>query len=426
MLLLSILAFVLLNIVYLIGFFGLSIALNVTDTQYFLGYNPGLIKFQIRNVKFNIGFYIPIVGLSPIYTLVNGEKRMKYPWEFHQHSLTKRLMATYGGVISLAIAGIAIFIAQAYFTTETIITKDEINKHGIYPSKLARIAGFLPGDQIVAVNGKDYREFSDLMTPEMLVAPEVNYTVMRKGEKIEVTIEDIAQNLNTKEQQPFLSLRAPFEVLEIMPGSAAERAGIKPGDKVTKVNEQPVIKFTEMTEAFLADDDGRVSLMVEKKTDDGFKAFTLDVTLDDERKIGILPKELINYTVKKNSLGEALQNGLSLAYATVFTNTRSFARLISGNLAPKNTLSGPIRIRQRSQEYFWWTAGAFALWYAFWNFLPLPKSAFWEVIPLAYEGLTKKKYPHTAFRWSTSVSWILLGASILWILIHDIIKLFSA
>jgi hypothetical protein len=79
-------SFALQNIVYLLTFFCISIALNVTETEYFLGYKPGLVKFRIRNTRFHLGFYIPIVGLSPIYTLVNGEKRMKYPWPNSEHA----------------------------------------------------------------------------------------------------------------------------------------------------------------------------------------------------------------------------------------------------------------------------------------------------------------------------------------------------
>jgi len=46
----TILLIALLNIVYLVGFFGLSIWLNVAETEYFLGFNRPLFRFRIRQV----------------------------------------------------------------------------------------------------------------------------------------------------------------------------------------------------------------------------------------------------------------------------------------------------------------------------------------------------------------------------------------
>jgi regulator of sigma E protease len=419
---LTILSIALLNIIYLTGFFTLSILLNVTETHYFLGYNPRPIKFQVRNVTFNIGFYIPL--LSPIYTLTKEGQRMKYPWEFSQHSLLRRFFATLGGAIGLLVAGVVIFIALVYFTTDYIITKEEINKHGIYPSEWALESGFLPGDRIVAVNGKDYQEFNDLINPEVLLAPETSYTVVRDEKELQVTIKGMLDDLN-RTRQPFISLYAPFEVSEVIPGSPADQAGVKPGDRITKVDDQPVIKFAEMTDAFKADDDGQVTLLVERKTNDNVKVLTMDVSLDDEKRLGVWPKELIHYTEQKNSLWQAVQKGTVRAFTMVGSNITAFSKVISGNLSPSQSLGGPVRITNNFTTIFWVFTGLFAMGYAFWNLLPLPRSAFWEINPLAYEGITKKKYPYAAFQRSLKLSWVALGAILVWIVTKDMIKLFS-
>jgi len=65
-----------------------------------------------------------------------------------------------------------------------------------------------------------------------------------------------------------------------------------------------------------------------------------------------------------------------------------------------------------------------AMCYAFWNLLPLPRSAFWEAVALSYEALTKKKYPYRAFERSTALSWISIGILMVWIFVGDMIKLF--
>lgn len=422
-----ILAIAFLNIVYLIGFFGLSIWLDVAETQYFLGYNPRLIRFRIRHVTFNIGFYVPIVALFPIYTMVDGKQRMKYPWEFSEHGLMKRLVTTFGGAIALVIAGVLISIGQFYFTTDSFISKEEINKVGIYPSELARESGFLPGDEIIAVNGKDYQKLDDLISPKVMVTPDVHYTVVRQGEKIELTVRGMAQDfMNTR--KPFISLRVPYEIITVLPGSPADQAGLKPGDKITKVNEQLVASFEETLDVIRADDDGQITLQVKRKSNVSPEKLILNLSLGDKETIGIASRPLINYTIRRHSFGEALLKGPGMAFTRFSTNLRGFTRVIGGSLSPNSpnvTISGPISLQQASSSSLWWTiTGLNAIWYAFWNLLPLPKSAFWEVIPMVYEGLTKKKYPYTAFKKSTRLSWIFFVVLSVWIFVIDIIKLF--
>lgn len=417
------LSYALLNIVYLAGFFAISILSKVSERHYFLGYNPKLFSFQVRDVKFSIGIYIPIPILSRMYVVINGVKQpMRYPWLFFQHNIARRLIATLGGAFALMVAGWVICIANYYFTEESIITKEEINKYGIYPSDWAIESGFQRGDRILAVNGKNYEGYGDLMDPSLFVS-ENYYTVRRDGKELQLSIK-ASPHSPLKNGEWFFSLDVPFEIAKVLPGSAADSAGVKPGDRIIRVDEQPILKFTELTDAFRKDEDGRVLLVVERKSDDGLKTFTADVLLDDNNRIGVWPKELINFTLKKNSLTEAIQKGTYSAFKTVTINSKAFLKLMGGSLSSEQSLSGPVNIADVYRSNFWWITGFYAMWYAFWNLLPLPLSAFWEMIALAYEGVTKKKYPYKAFKTSQILCWILTGLFFIWIFVSDIIRLF--
>jgi regulator of sigma E protease len=408
--------------------------LRVTETHYFLGFDPKLITFTIRGVKFSLGLYIPIIGLSKIYVVVNGEKqRMKYPWQFHDHAIAKRLVATLGGAACLFIAGILVFIGNAYFTEESMITKEEINKHGIYPSDWAKELGFQRGDKIIAVNGKDYQDFSDLVNPSLLLSSESYYTILRDSGEIKIGIKGIPDRF-LKDNQFIFYLLVPFEVSEVVPNSPAEKAGIKPGDKITKVNEQPVIKYDEMSKAVMADEDGNATLEVERKGNDSVEVLTIDIIVNNEKRwknypikgwvLGIRPRELIDYSFKKNSFGQAIQKGTYAAFANLSSNIRACVKLINGMLRPRESLSGPIGVVHYSEKSFWSLTGFYSMWYACWNLLPLPLAAFWEIIPLVYEGVTRKRYPFLAFRRSVNLSWLVILGFIVWTFIRDMIKLF--
>ncbi|MBT1697107.1 PDZ domain-containing protein [Fulvivirgaceae bacterium PWU4] len=387
------LSLALLNLFYLTAFFAISIWLNVAETHYFLGYGKKFIRFTIRQTTFHIGVYIPIVMLSPIYTITNDGQRMKYPWEFFGEGIFRRFVATLGGAIGLILSAILIFTALAYFTPDYVISKEEVNKHGIEPSEWAMQSGFVPGDKIVAVNGKDYETFQDLISPGLITAPEVSYTVLRDGKEIEIKLQGLAESLNRR-GDPFIYPRIPAEVLKVVSNSPADQAGIKPGDRITMVNDKPVTYIKEVTSVLKEKiDEEKVLLTIERKTPDSTQTLTLEVFPGHQSVIGVQWNPSIAYTEKRNSLLQALWMGPARAFTTLKTNVIAFGRIISGVLAPKQSLSGPIGIANGPTIQLWTITGVYALIYACYNLLPLPRSAFWELIALAYEGITKRKYP---------------------------------
>lgn len=99
------------------------------------------------------------------------KERMVYPWEFAERSLVKRLVCTLSGVLSILLTSIIISIIYMYTRDERIITKEEANKHGIYPSEEAKKYGFELGDKIQLINGKDFDNFYDVYTPNNLLSP---------------------------------------------------------------------------------------------------------------------------------------------------------------------------------------------------------------------------------------------------------------
>ena len=418
------LSFALLNLFYLTAFFAISIWLNVAETHYFLGYGKKFIKFTIRQTTFHIGVYIPIVMLSPIYTITNDGQRMKYPWEFFGRGIFRRFVATLGGAIGLIVSAILIFTAQTYFMPDYIISKEEVNKHGIEPSEWAMQSGFVPGDKIVAVNGKDYEAFQDLMSPELITAPEVLYTVLRDGKEVEIKLKCLAESL-THRGDPFIYPRVPAEVLMVVPNSPADQAGIKPGDRITMINDKPVAYIKEVATVIKEKIHGaKILLTIERKAPESMQTLTLEVFPDHQGVIGVQWNPSISYTEKRNSLLQSLWVGPARAFTTLKTNVIAFGRVMSGTLAPKQSLSGPIGIVDRSAIQFWTITSLYALTYAFYNLLPLPRSAFWELIALAYEGITKRKYPYKVFKTSLTFGWIVFAGIFLTQLVIDLMKLF--
>jgi regulator of sigma E protease len=164
-------------------------------------------------------------------------------------------------------------------------------------------------------------------------------------------------------------------------------------------------------------------LTIERKTTDSTQTLTLEVYPDHQNAIGVHWNPSIQYTEKRNSLLQSLWMGPVRTFTTIKTNVIAFSKIISGVLSPKESLSGPIGVMDQSKMPFWAITSVYALMYAFYNLLPLPKSAFWELIALVYEGITKRRYPYKVFKASLVFSWIVFGGIYLAMFISDLMKL---
>lgn len=419
---------VVLNIIYVTGFLGVQI-LRKSPQHYFLGFNPGLIAFKLKGVNFNLGVYLPIIGLARIYCIDDrATKRLFYPWQASDTSLGKRLLLTYSGVLALVVFGIILSIVSVYSSREQYIPKEQVIKYGIYPSEEARSVGFLAGDKIIALNGKEYSDFYELVRPEVILSSQTNYTVLRDGREMTISFTE-----NSIPKIPrndlFLSVNSPFSIGIVVPGSPAEKAGILSGDKILKVNGHSVTSYQELNSYFGSDEDGEVVLEV-LRGNNAQQTHQRTITLNEYKKIGVSIKQEIEYKLKEHSFLESLKLGAVSFWSNTSAQFKAVAQTIGLLVGQeKQTLSGPIRISSAFGSFSFPRLLSFTSLYISFviilNLLPLPKSAMLEVIPIGYEVLSGKPFSYQLFRRLRWMSIVLLIALMLWQLVRDIFLLFS-
>lgn len=425
--LLFVFSIITLTIVYYLGYFVLAITLRTNNRHYFLGFGNSLFEFKIKDVVFTVGLFIPVFGLARFRKIEDHtRKRSDYPWQFFNRGLLVRFLSTFGGVLSLFITALLIMIGVKLFTSDRYISRDEINKYGIYPSALAEEYGFQKGDKVLAVNGRDFKTYNELLDPDVYAEAGNTFKVARNGNELIIRVPE--GNHDIALGRPFLELMIPVEIDSIMPGSLAEEIQLQKRDRIMRVDDVKVDRISDMQEAFSNDSDGTVSLQIQRVIKTDTVIFDREAKLGADRKLGIFTWMPIDYTIKSNSASEAIQKGVKATFQLLTIQFSSWFRVMNpGSVKAKS--GGPIGVAtvfgdQVNWELFWYLTASYTIFFVAWNFVPFPRSAFLEVIPLAYEGVTKKKFPYSVFRRIRSISWFIFWGLILFTFIMDISKLF--
>jgi regulator of sigma E protease len=413
-----------LHIVYTAGYFLACIFTGVHHQHYFLGFGPRLFSVRVHGIKFTIGIYIPIIFLSKIYQM-EGDEKMKpwYAWQFSDQPVGKRLLVTYSGVFALMLFSLVAFILITYSGEEYTVEKEEVNKLGIFPSKIAWARGFRKGDKIIALNGTDYNDFYALIQPNITEDPQSYYTISRDGKRTDIRLNPSGTPLPRGEM--FIELNAPFSVGEVLPGEPADQAGIQKGDKILEVNGTPVTKFREMNEIFENDEDGTVDLLIQRSA----SSFERKVVLNQYKKIGIVIHEEISYTLKNYNVADAVTIGTKRWFSTGLYQVEPFIAIISGKIhRSRSSTSGPVYIADILGGNPRWTKlltfiATYALFVILLNFLPIPASIVWEAIPLIYEMVTNKLFSFKTFKGFRKLATLFIVLMMLSIFIIDISRL---
>jgi regulator of sigma E protease len=389
------------------------------DTEYGLGWFP-------------LGGYVSIAGMIDETQDADKLAKTPEPWEFRAKPAWQRLIVMLGGVIVNIITGIVIFVCLTYSNGENYISKNELNKNGIVALEVGQELGLKTGDKILKVNGKDYEQFTDLRSPDVLLGNNSYYTVLRDGKELIVKIpSNFIEKLSDK-KAAFIEPISTFKIAEVVapePGDpqtellSAYPAGLKEGDYVTAINQQPIRFYHELREALKKEAGNSVKMAISRNG----RLDTLEMTVNKEGKIGIFPELLIKIDHKDFTFGESIGIGTARAFSVITDNIRGFKKIASGDVSASKALSGPIGIAQMfggvwDWTRFWTLTGLLSMALAFMNILPIPALDGGHAIFLIYEIVTGKPASEKVLERAQQIGMMILLALMAYTFGNDIFK----
>ena len=400
--------------------------------KFYLFFDPWFSLFKIKKgeTEYGIG-WIPLGGYVKISGMIDESmdkeqlKKAPEPWEFRSKPAWQRLIVMVGGVTMNLILAMCIYAMLLFVFGEKYLPTANM-KYGIWcVDSLANEIGFQNGDKILSVDDKKVENFHDVV-PEMLYSTSVQ--VERDGEKINLIIpKDFIEKIISK-RAAFISPRFPCEVDSLMKGMAAEKAGLKKGDKIIGMNEVQTEYFQSVTQQLEKNKGKTVSLKIVRDTD----TTSLNLLVNDEGKLGFNVKpleEVFEFRTKSYGFFASFPAGIHKAVDKLSDYIRQFKLIFDFKTGAYKGVGSFLTIGSLFSstwdwESFWELTAILSIVLAFMNILPIPALDGGHVLFLLYEVVTGKKPSDKFLEYAQYVGMFLLLALMVYALGNDILRLF--
>jgi len=402
------------------GHFFVAKLFRVRVLVFSLGFGKRLFGFRrgdtdYRVSIFPLGGYVRMAGDTP------DENHPGDPGEFLSKPKWQRFFILFAGPAMNLVIAIGVVAAIAMHGIEDVPIKTQIAD--IEQKSAAAAAGLQVGDTITAINGEKMNDFDDLKLA-ISVHPNTPLRVdyMRNGVTHSTTMTPKTDDtdfgpVGRAGITPYI---APV-IGTVMPGSIAEKAGMKVGDRVVSANGHPVTHFYDLSD--IVPKGARVNLVVDR----GGKQIPLmlpasPVDAADPYR-GMYPPSIM----RKYSLGSALtysvdENVKMLKYAGI-----ALGRIFRGDGSVKE-LSGPLSIARISGEMlragwlkFIGLVAMISLQLGIMNLLPIPVLDGGHIFILLIEGAARRDLSITVKERIQQLGFAVLAALMIVVIYNDVL-----
>lgn len=201
---------------------------------------------------------IPLGGYVKMVDTREGEvAEADLPYAFDKQPPLKRIAIVVAGPLVNLILAVLLYVASfnLYGVTEV---KPWVGT--VESDSLAAKSGFQVGDRITSINGKAVHDWMDAQTELVIALQAGNVTVGVQDAQGVVTarIMDVEANPASVDAATqgqgvgIWPIKVKSEISQVLPNSAAERAGLKAGDKVVAVNGQKLLGWKDWVDVIKA------------------------------------------------------------------------------------------------------------------------------------------------------------------------------
>ncbi len=397
------------------GHFFFAKLFGIRVEKFYLFFDPWFHLFEFKpkhsDTTYGMG-WLPLGGYCKIAGMIDESfdteqmKQPAQPWEFRTKPAWQRLLVMIGGVLVNFLLALFIYSMILFTWGDTYIPVKNMTRGMVFNTE-AKSYGFRDGDILVGTEKGAFKDFNADLFRSISVAKRVD--IIRDGKPMSIQLPGDINLLGMLKTQPaFTTPYLPAQADSILPGTPAEKMGMKKGDRIVAINGRAVNSWTDFNT-----ETGRLAdvLAAAPQTHaDSVKVRTINVviahgaTRDTARveltadlKFGFIPLSLAKlYKPVTTEFGfwESFPAGAKYGVHVLagyvddmkYVFTADGAKSIGGFGAIGNLFPATW------DWYMFWKMTAFlSIILAFMNILPIPALDGGHVLFLLYEMITRRK-----------------------------------
>ena len=381
------------------GHFIVARIFKIRVEKFYIFFDPwfSLFKFKRGDTEYGLG-WIPLGGYVKIAGMIDESmdteqmKQPVQPWEFRAKPAWQRFLVMVAGVVMNLLLAFAIYCGISYKWGSSYLANEEV-KWGYNFNTTAEQMGFVDGDKIISIEGKEIDNVNEILNALVISDSDRTVVVERQGLQQQFTIpyDQLIEMRNNEEFKDLYSPVVPM-IVESIEFETTREAGILAGDRIKGVNGIISDDATQIKELLAEYKGTDATLEVERQG--GTMQITLPVSEDG--RIGILMAQPFELRTRHYSLLESIPAGARLTIKQLKGYWQQLKMIFQPKTEMYKSLGGFISIgsifpSEWNWLSFWNTTAFLSIILAVMNIIPIPGLDGGHSLFTLWEIITRRK-----------------------------------
>jgi len=231
-----------------LGHFLAAKACGIRVLAFSLGFGRPLLKKTVKGTEYRLsaipfGGYVKMAGENP------EDEHSNAPDEFQSKPVWQRMIVAIAGPLFNYVSAFVMLLIMFVVGVERPPYMERPVVGAVTTASIAEKNGIMPGDSIVAINGKAVTDWESVQQAFALQEPTYTLDVVREKSATTLTmVMGKAEKRGAIPKDPMGGLlpALPAVVAEVLPSSAASDAGLMSGDAVVSINGKAVHSWFDL------------------------------------------------------------------------------------------------------------------------------------------------------------------------------------